>query len=63
MGGFAKFVVSGILIVIALVLFPFVHLGTSSVDTTGFLPINISILALLPYAFVGALIYVIIKMK
>ena len=56
-------VVSVILGVFTLLLYPSIHLWVSTVDTTGFLPLLKMAVVLLPYVFLGIAVYAIIKLS
>lgn len=63
MNGFGKFIIAIVLVVIALVFFPFIHIGVLNVDTTGWTPLLIAINAIIPYALLVIVGYVIINQK
>jgi hypothetical protein len=63
MAGFTKALILGLLIIMALVLFPTVHWGVSNVDKTGFLPLLAMITAGLPYIFLVIVGYIVLKNK
>ena len=63
MNGLGKVIIAIILIVIALIVFPFVHLGVINVDTTGWTPLLIAINAFIPYALLIIVGYVIMTQK
>lgn len=63
MAGFYKFLVIGLLVVMAIVLFPTVHWGVSNVDKTGFLPLFAMVTTALPYILLGVVGYVIFKLR
>jgi uncharacterized membrane protein (Fun14 family) len=58
-----KIIIIGIMVVIALVLFPFLHWGVINIDTTGFLPLLASMTSLTPYAFMVCVAYVVLNIK
>lgn len=63
MEGFHKFLVIGLLVVMALVMFPTVNWGVHNIDMTGFLPLFAMATTLLPYAFVGVVVYIILRLR
>lgn len=62
-------VVATLLVVFGMLLYPTVHFaisggtGYSGLDKTGFLPLTAAAVTLLPYAFLGFVIYAIIKLS
>jgi hypothetical protein len=63
MEGFHKFLIIGLLIVMALVMFPTVHWGVQNISMTGFLPLFAMVTTFLPYAFVGVVFYIILRIR
>jgi hypothetical protein len=58
-----KWIILGLLLIIALVLFPTLHWGIDSIDTTGFMPLFAMTTAALPYAFIGLVVWFVAKNK
>jgi hypothetical protein len=58
-----KWVIIGLLLIMALVLFPTVRWATSSINMTGFLPLFAMVTVMLPYIFVGLVIWFVVKNK
>jgi len=58
-----KWVIIGLLLILALVLFPTLHWGVDSIDMTGFLPLFAMATTALPYIFVGIVVWFVLKNK
>lgn len=56
-------VIGGILVVLGLLFYPSVHIVVGATDTTGFLPLLSGAVAFMPYAFLGFMIYAVIKLR
>lgn len=59
-------IVSGLLVVFGLLFFPTLNIVVGSVNVTaaaGFLPLTGAAVTLLPYAFLGFIVYAIIKLS
>jgi hypothetical protein len=54
-------IICGIVVVLGLLFFPTVNTVVGAVDTTGFLPLLAAGTTILPYAFLGLVLYCIIK--
>ena len=55
-------VVSGMLIIFGILLYPTLHSMVGDVSTTGFLPLTTDAVILMPYAFMGFVFYLIMKL-
>ncbi len=56
-------VIAGLLVVLGLLLYPTIHYVNGLVDTTGWLPLTAAAKTVLPYMFLGFVIYAIIHMR
>ncbi len=56
-------VVGILLVVFGMLLYPTLHIVIGGVDLTGFLPLTASATILLPYAFLGFVVYAIVKLS
>ena len=54
-------VICGILVVIGLLMYPTLHRLIGNVEITGFLPLTKAAVILIPYAFLGFIIYAILQ--
>ncbi len=56
-------VISGLVIIMAMLLYPTAHTIVGEVDTTGFLPLTRAGITLAPYAFLGLALYIIFRKR
>jgi len=60
---FYFFFLAGLFIVMGMLLFPSLHLIVGGIDMTGWYPILKSAVTLLPWGFLGFIVYAIVKMR
>ena len=63
MEGFHKGIVIALLVIVGFIMWPTLHWAVGNINTSGFIPLFKLTTNILPYAFLGIVAYVVLKIK